>query len=329
MTKVAINLLGWNHKHLLEKCIDSVLAQSFKDFELIYMDNASTDGSVEFVAQRYPHIKIIVNQKNLGYAGGHNLFFSQTPAEFLMVLNPDVTLSPNFLQEAVKGFQNQKVGAVCGKLLRPGSNVIDSTGIVINLARRGGDRGQWEEDRGQYDEKTQIFGVNGAASLYRKTALESVKVPKRDGGFEYFDEDFFAYWEDLDLSWRLNLAGFICVFVPKAVAFHERKAGQARGGYVKLFHFVKHHRQLPTQIKQWNWKNHLFCIVKNDFGTRLLWSLPFIFFRELAMVIYILIFETSTLSVLPQMFSQWPKMLAKRKFIKYHILNSDGRQNLT
>ncbi|PIR96115.1 MAG: hypothetical protein COT92_02830 [Candidatus Doudnabacteria bacterium CG10_big_fil_rev_8_21_14_0_10_42_18] len=351
MAKVVVNLLGWNHKALLKKCIDSVLAQTHKDFELVYMDNASKDGSAEFVRQNYPSINITVNETNLGYAGGHNKFFASCGADFLMVLNPDVQLLPDYLEEAVKAFKDEKVGAVMGKLLRlsPPSpalirgrikgDVIDSTGITINLFRRGRDRGQWEEDTGQYDNQTKIFGVNGAASIFRKSALDRVRVPKnfqfpipnsqsnpkskiinQKSGYEYFDEDFFAYWEDLDLSWRLNLSGYECRFASGAIAYHERNAGQSKGGYKKIFSFIKHHKQLSPNVKKWNWKNHLFCILKNDF--ELYKSLPFIFARELAMLFYILIFETATLAVLPEFFEQFPKMKKKRKFIKSRLFNA-------
>jgi len=344
-----------------------MLAQTCKDFELVYMDNASVDGSVEFVRKNYPSLRIIANRKNLGYAGGHNKFFSETNSEFLMVLNPDVELSPNYLEEAIKAFENKKVGAVMGKLLRPAASsyntdhkvdehdlrgranrakgqktIIDSTGITINLARRGRDRGQWEEDKGQYDNQTEIFGVNGAASVFRKSALEKVKTPMvtnhysasrhplepqaaADGvegsGFEYFDEDFFAYWEDLDLSWRMNLAGFKCSFVPKAVAYHKRAAGRSKGGYGRIINFIRYHKTLPKRIRQLNWKNHLFCIIKNDFGWKFFKALPVIKLREFIMLIYILIFEPSTLGVIPEFFKQLPKMLKKRKYIKNEIVN--------
>lgn len=329
MSRIAVNLLGWNHKALLKKCINSVRVQSYKDFELFYMDNASKDGSVEFVKNNYPFVNIIENKQNLGYAGGHNKFFEALDSEFLMVLNPDVELSANFLEEVVKGFEDSEVGAAMGKLLRPSSKLIDSTGIIINLARRGRDRGQWEEDNGQYDNQTNIFGVNGAASVFRKSALEKVKMPKistqysvHSTQYEYFDEDFFAYWEDLDLSWRLNLAGFKCKFAPSAVAYHGRAAGQSKGGYKKIFSFIKHHRNLPKRIRQLNWKNHQFCIIKNDFGWKFIKVLPIIKLRELSMLVYILFFEPSTLAVILEYLKQLPKMLRKRKYIKKNIANA-------
>ncbi|MEK9181156.1 MAG: glycosyltransferase family 2 protein [Patescibacteria group bacterium] len=348
MPKISINLLGWNHKEELAPTIEAVLRQTFLDFELIFTDNASSDGSADFVAEHYPQVKVVGNQKNLGYAGGHNKFFASAVSEFVMVLNPDVRLEPNFLEEALKPFADPRVAAVTGKLLRPPlrfplldkegikGEVLDTTGLIVNRARRGRDRGQWEEDRGQYDGQNEVFGSNGAAPIFRLAALEKVKIPfsafsspragddaRRAGEGEYYDEDFFAYWEDLDLSWRLKLAGFNCGFAPRAVAYHGRAAGQSRGGYLKIMDFIKHHRKLPPNIKKWNWRNHLFCVIKNDFGWPFWRDLPFILARELAMFMFILIFETRTLSVIPEFLRLLPKMLIKRRYIqKYKQVSS-------
>lgn len=315
MPKVSINLLGWNHREIIGGAINSVLTQTYRDFELIYTDNASTDGSVDYVKKNFPQVKVVANQKNFGYAGGHNLFFSQAKSDYVMVLNPDVVLDRNFLQAVIPAFDNRKVAAVTGKMLRPGSKILDGTGIMVSRSRRARERGQNEEDRGRYDGKPDVFGVSGTAAIYRREALEKVKTPRAGGGFEYFDEDFFAYFEDFDLSWRLRLAGYVCRYAPGAVLYHSREAASSPGGYKKIFAFIKHHHALPLKIKKWNWKNHLFCIIKNDSGRAFWRDLPFIFTRELAMFFFILIFETRTLSVLPQFFRQLPRMIQKRKYI--------------
>lgn len=316
MAKITINLLGWNHRDIIEKAIDSVLTQSYRDFELVYMDNASSDGSQEFVRHKFPQVKVIQNEKNLGYAGGHNLFFKNTDTEFLMVLNPDAVLDKNFLLYGLSPFEDDGVAAVTGKMLKSGSDILDGTGIIFSRSRRFRERGQNEKDAGQYDTQQEIFGVSGTAGIYRKSALEKVKVPKNDGEYEYFDEDFFAYFEDVDLAWRLNLAGFKARFAPKAVVYHARTAGSSPGGYKNFFSFVRHHKQLPQKVKEWNWKNHLFCIVKNDSGVEFFLAAPLIFARELAMFFFILVFETRTLKILPKFFHDLPKMFRKRKFIK-------------
>lgn len=325
MSKIAINLLGFNHREKIGRAIESVLAQDFTDFELWYMDNASADGSVEFVRKNYPQVNVVENGRNLGYAGGHNLFFRLATSEFVMVLNPDAVLDRGFLKNILAVFENPLVGAATGKMLRPhppnllhqvgGRPILDGTGITVNMTRRARERGQNELDLGQYDKAQKIFGVSGTAAVYRRSALEVVKVPTLKGDDEYFDENFFAYWEDFDLSWRLRLAGFVCRFVPGAVVYHERLAASSPGGYKKVVTFIKHHRALSESVKQWNWKNHLFCIVKNDFGWPFLFGLPFIAVRETAMLIFILIFERKTLAVWSEFYRQWPAMLRKRHYI--------------
>jgi len=315
MAKLAINLLGWNHKDIISPTIEGVLNQSYSDFEFFYMDNASGDGSVQMVREKFPSLKITANSENLGYAGGHNLFFSRHSEEFLMVLNPDVVLDKNFLSEAMKAFEDEKVGAVCGKMLRPGGKIIDGTGIVVSRSRRARERGQNEIDIGQYDKPVEVFGVSGQAAIFRKSALEKIALPK-DSGREYFDEDFFAYFEDFDLSWRLRLSGYKSCYIPSAWGYHDRKAASSPGGYKRIFSFIRHHRGLSPQIKKWNWKNHIFCIIKNDFGFPVWRDMIFILGREAAMLLFILIFETATLSVLPQFFKELPLMLRKRRIIQ-------------
>src|SRR3989338_4533015 len=179
---VSINLLTYNGLKFLEPCVNSVLRQS------------------------YPNI------------------------EFLICLNQDAVLTETFVERALKPFHDSEVAAVQGKVMRlkekKGNDfelngLIDSAGLVMLKNRRIISRGQGEKDRGQYEQAREIFGVDGAVPVYRKSALEDVKIKD-----EYFDEDFFMYKEDVDLAWRLRLAGWKAVYEPKAVAHHFRGAGE-------------------------------------------------------------------------------------------------------
>ena len=281
------------------------------------MDNGSENFLAEAVRAKFGEkISTVENGKNLGYAGGHNRFFAQADADLLMVLNPDARLAPDFLSEIARAFDDEKVGAATGKMLRPqpkgGEWILDGTGIVVNHARRGRERGQLEADHRQYDSAPDVFGVSGTAAVYRKSALGAVALP----GNEFFDTDFFAYWEDLDLSWRLRLAGYTCRYVPTAVVYHERVAGASEGGYRNPFAYYRHHSALSVSIRRWNWRNHLFAIIKNDFGWPLILDLPFILVREIAMLCWITLFEQSTLAAVPDFFRLLPKMLRKRRIIQ-------------
>jgi GT2 family glycosyltransferase len=167
-----------------------------------------------------------------------------------------------------------------------------------------------EEDRGQYDQLVDVKAVSAAGAMYRASALQatSYKLPARK---EFFDEDFHSYWEDVDLAWRMSNAGWQCKFVPSAIGYHGRGAGSSKNGYVDVAGFVKHHKGLPSRIRQLNYQNHIFMYIKNS-----PWFYPQFFVREFFMLGYIFLFEISTLKVVPQMLKLLPKMWVKRKLVK-------------
>jgi GT2 family glycosyltransferase len=309
MPKVSVILVLYNNKQYIKAVLDAVFAQSHKDLEVIAVIN-SDDGIKAILTTDYPQVKVLDPGQNLGFSGGNNLGIKSSTGDYVQLVNPDLILEAEYIEKILKAFDDQKVAAATGKLLRydfvnnQKTNIIDSTGVVINSAGRARDRGQLQQDLGQFDDQREVFGVSGAGPMYRRSALDRVRF-----GLEYLDEDFFAYWEDVDLSWRLNNAGFRCVYVPQATAYHGRTAGQSEGGYAKIWNFYKHHKKLSARIRQLNYKNHILMYIKN---ARFIFHPAFVV-RELAMLGYILLFETSTLGVLPQLFRQLPKIWAKRK----------------
>jgi len=308
--KVSVIVVIYNSKKYIKLVFDAIFAQTHKDLEVIGVICANTDGSKEFLAQNYPLVKILDPGKNLGFSAANNLAIKNSTGELIQLVNPDLILESNYIEEMVKAFDDEKVAGVTGKILRydfsknQKSNIIDSTGITMSASGRARDRGQNQVDLGQFDQQLEIFGVSGAGPMYRRIALEKVKYEQ-----EYFDEDFFMYWEDVDLSWRLNNAMYVHRYVPAALAYHGRVAGQAAGGYCHLLKFIKHHKQLSPQILRWNYKNHILMYIKN---AKYIWHPAFIL-REIAMLGYVIIFETSTLKVIPELFRQIPKILRKRK----------------
>jgi GT2 family glycosyltransferase len=326
MTNISINLLRWNSPwEEIRACIQAVLLSEFDGFELIYMENynLACPSLVDQVRDHFGsdlRLRIVTASSNLGYAGGHNRFFAETQTELLMVLNPDAILHPGFLTHIVQPFADPRVGAVTGKMIKPspnsnGERILDGTGIMLSHSRRGRERGQFEVDHGQYDHQPRVFGVSGTAAVYRKSALEAVRL----GGSEYFDPDFFAYWEDLDLSWRLRLGGYECVYVPKAIVEHGRAAGSSKGGIRNFREFVRHHRSIPLQVRKWSWRNHLFTIIKNDCGWSMYRDLPRIALQEGAMLLFLLLFVPDTLSSVPEFIRLIPKMMSKRRDIMMRI----------
>jgi GT2 family glycosyltransferase len=312
-SKVSVIVVIYNSRKWMKLVFDAIFSQTYKNLEIFAVINGNEDQGKEFIAQNYPQVKILDPGKNLGFAAGNNLAIRQSSGEFIQLVNPDLILEPDYIEKMISAFDDPKVAAATGKLLRYNfqtnekTKIIDSTGIIMSSSGRGRDRGQLEIDHGQYDNQKNVFAVSGAGPMYRRSALESVKFCE-NGKCEYFDEDFGSYWEDVDLSWRLNHKGFKNIYLPEAVAYHGRTAGSAAGGYLHLFKYIGHHSKLSKQIRKLNYKNHIFMYFKN----KKYLSLTFIG-REIAMLGYILIFETTTLAVIPEMFRVWSRIIRKRK----------------
>ncbi len=321
MNKIAINLVRYNQsQEEIVECLAAALAQDYPDFTVTLTENGSHDSIESGLIARFGNdskFKYHDNHANLGFAGAHNKFFASSDADLVMPLNPDAIMQPGFLTALAKAFVHPNIAAVEGKMLKPklntnGERLLDGTGIVVSRTRRARERGQLQIDHGQFDMLTKVFGVSGTVPLYRRSALEAVKLFDD----EYFDEDFFMYWEDFDLSWRFRLAGFECAYVPSALVFHERVGGQSEYGYKRPLAFAKHHAKFKTHIRRYNWRNHLFAIIKNDFGSSFWRDFPWILGRELSMLGYIIVFEPSTLGALKDFFRLLPRILRKRKIIQ-------------
>ena len=317
MPKVSVIVLIYNSRKYIKLLFDAIFAQTYRNLEVIAVINKSDDGSREMIVEKYPQVKILDPGENLWFSKGNNLAIKESTGEFIQLVNHDLIIEPEYIEEMLKAFADPKVAAVTGKLLRydftknEKTDIIDTTGITMSVSGRGRDRGQLERDKGQYDYKLPatnyqlVFGVSGAGSMYRREALERVKWVEG----EYFDEDFVAYCEDADLSWRLNRKGWKNVYVPEAVGYHGRTAGLSKGGYLHLWHFIQHHKKLPMLFRQQNYKNHIWMYIKN---AKHIFHPAFIL-REMAMFGYVLLFEISTLKVLPELIRKLPKMLKKRK----------------
>lgn len=311
--KLTVQIVIYNNKSYLPKVFANLYAQSFKDFNVIAVICGNQDGSKEYLEQNYPDVTIIDPQKNLGFAGGHNLAFSRSDSEFVFLLNPDLVMEPDYLSSLLKSFDDPRVASVTGKLLQidmagfTKKNTLDSTGIALYSSGRAKDRGQHEVDLAQYDSSQKLPAVSGAGPMYRRSALELLK--KEQG--EIFDSNFFMYWEDVDLGLRLLHQGFFNYFQPQARAYHGRGTGSSKSGVKKIREYLSHRKTVSLFTKRLNFKNHFFLVVKNFPKITLK-----VIFREIAMFFYVLIFETQTLTVLPEIFKALPVILNKRRIIQ-------------
>jgi GT2 family glycosyltransferase len=204
-----------NGKAFLGDCLRSLERQTFKDFEVIIIDNGSTDGSVRHVKTEFPWLgSIIENQSNLGFAKACNQGIEASDGEFIALLNNDTEADPGWLSELVKVAEaNPGAGMFASKtLFFDRRETIDTAGHLIYPDGLNRGRGRLEPDRGQYDDRTDIFFPSGCAALYRARMFDEIGL---------FDEHHFAYGDDIDVGIRGRLAGWKCVFVPGSVVFHR------------------------------------------------------------------------------------------------------------
>ncbi len=320
MQKVALVQMVYNGMKYIPRSFTSMINQTYQNIEVIAVINGNDDNGKEYIQENFPSVTIIDPGENLRFVKGHNLVFAQSDADLFQLVNQDLFLAPNYVEEMVKVMESDEtIGAVNGKIFQynfdtdENLELLDTTGISISKSGGARSRGQHQADNGQFDSQLDLISVDGAACMYRKSALESVKYHREDGTVEYFDVDFEMYWEDVDLGWRMVNAGWKCKFVPSALGYHGRTAAASPGGYKKVFAFIRHHRAIPQWIREFNYKNHIFLFIKNS--PKWYWQF---FVREISYQFFVLILETSTLKILPRFFAELPKMFTKRNYIARH-----------
>jgi len=213
-SSVSVVIPNWNGKQFLPSCLDSLRNQAYREFETILVDNGSDDGSVEFVREQFPEVKVIRLAENTGFARAVNAGIRTSEGELVAVLNNDTEASPEWLGELVACIERHPPAAAATSKMLDGRNphLLDDAGDMMTRYFRAYQRGRGEQDAGQYDEEVQVFGASGGASLWRAKVLRELGS---------FDEDLFAYYEDVDLSFRARLAGYECWYAPRAVVLHH------------------------------------------------------------------------------------------------------------
>lgn len=305
---ISIIILNWNGKKYLKDCFDSLESQTYPNFEIILVDNGSEDGSVKFVRENFPQIKIIGNKKNLGFAKGNNIGIKLAKGKYIFVLNNDTKVEKNCLENLVEAAEkDDKIGMCAPKILSFGNpQIIDSVGLNIYFDGMSRGRGRMEIDDGKYNKIEEILFPSGCAALYRKTMIDEIGL---------FDENFFAYCEDTDLGLRGRLAGWKAILVPSATVYHHYSGSTEKYSDFKAF-LVE--------------RNHFWVALKN-FPLSLLFLVPFYTLLRYFFTIYgILIkqgpaakFHSSKLKLPLILIGAYistlkgmPRILKKRKFIQ-------------
>src|SRR5947209_6476878 len=299
---VSVTIVTYNSGRFIKRCLESVLAQKYPDREIIVIDNNSTDGTIDILEQFEDRCTVVYNEENIGFAAAQNQAIALSDSNWVLTLNPDVLLLPNFIQALVDAGQiHPRIGTVCGKLLAmtatfdiPARPLVDSTGIYFNPMLRHLDRGSQEIDNGHYLKHEYVFGRTAARAVYRREMIDNISL---DG--EFFDSDFFVYREDADVAWRAQLMGWRCIYTPAAEAYHVRTVTPAN------------RRSLPPVINMHSVKNRFLMRVKNTtVGVcRRCWA-PMIT-RDLVVVGCCLLWEHTSLKAFPFLFQNWRRILDK------------------
>lgn len=223
--KPVIVVPNWNGKETLSACLDSLLRQSVAAL-IIVVENGSSDGSLDFIKSGYPKVQTLVNQRNLGFAGGVNCGIRQAldmGAEFVALFNNDAVADIHWLEQLLNEAERcPSAGIITGKLVSFDKQYLDSTGDMYTNWGLPYPRGRGERELNKYDQVRDVFGASGGASLYRTAMLKEIGL---------FDEDFFAYYEDIDLSFRAQTAGWKVRYAPQAIAYHHigHTSGKIKG----------------------------------------------------------------------------------------------------
>jgi GT2 family glycosyltransferase len=213
MPEISVIVVNWNGKHFLETCLSALRRQTFRDFEILLVDNGSEDGSGEYVRAHFPEVSLIALNENRGFTGANIAGWEQSRGDIVILLNNDTEADPSWLEEIHKAVSDfPRAGSFASKMLFfDDRQRIDNCGFGLSAGGFTMDLGRGEQDGSAWAASRKVFGACGGAAVYRRSMLEDI-------GF--LDPDFFMTFEDLDLSFRAQLRGYECVFLPGAIVYH-------------------------------------------------------------------------------------------------------------
>jgi GT2 family glycosyltransferase len=311
---IAVSIVTYNHEDDIDKCINSLLSQTISDFDIFVVDNNSSDdtsGVIKSITDR--RIKFTQLEENTGFCGGHNYTINKLDVDYVLLVNPDIQLSHDYIENALKFInEDPTIGTLCGLLLQSSDGedaVIDSAGMNKKRDGRYALRFHRKYKKDVSLHLEEVPGADGALPLYNMKMVNDIKI---NGNF--FDEMFFAHKEDWDISWRSTLFGWKTVFNPDFVAIHPRsfKPGSldARN---KMSSVVKYHAI----------KNQLLLIIKNE---QQLWrNILFIFSRQIIIFFYVLFLERKSLKAYRFVFKHVSEVLRTRRIIQERIKTGKTR----
>lgn len=232
---VSIVMINWNGREHLSRCLPSIAAQTYRNYELVIVDNGSTDDSVAYIREHFPAVHLLRNDENLGFAIANNQGIAVTHGEFIVILNNDTQVELGWLDSLVAAAQSHpEMGAfACLVMFSDKRDVIDSAGLTVSVLGHGCQNRLGDTTVGT-EEAKEVFGASATAAMFRRELLDDVGL---------FDEDYFIYYEDVDLAWRARLRGWRSFLVPQAVVYHVHSATVGRGSPFK--------KRLLTRNRMW------------------------------------------------------------------------------
>ena len=251
--RLSVVIPNWNGKHFLGPCLDSLLAQTQPDLDIIVGDNGSTDGSQHFVKSAYPTARLLELGRNRGFTGACNAGLQAAASDYVALLNNDTEVAPDWAAQVISALDDKpEVGIVaCKMLLYDQRDRFHTAGDYVAVDGRAGNRGFGEVDSGQYDAGAFVFSACGGAAAYRASMLQDIGL---------LDDDFFFLLEDVDLAWRAQLAGYRVWYAPGAVVYHHLSA---TGGDVTASYYDGRNgiwliaKNMPTALLRKHWRRIL------------------------------------------------------------------------
>lgn len=317
MAPLSVSIIVVSHDSAadLPLSLASAAAQRGVSVEIVVVDNASSDASREVARGFAPAARLLSLPENAGFAAAMNAGIAGTSGRYVLALNPDCRLAPDFAATLARRLDARPdVGSASGRILRAeGPDLaptprLDSTGIVFTPSGRHFDRGSEETAEGRYLAEEEVAGVTAAAGFYRREALESAKISTG-----YFDADFFLYREDADLAWRLSRLGWKCLYVPDAVAWHRRR------------NLPERRRGMPPAANLHSVKNRFLLRINNQSREEFLRTLVPTLARDLVVLAACLTIERSSLPAFSWVWKNRKRLWAKRREIERRVLERGAR----
>lgn len=289
---------NWNGQDLLKDCLTSLKRQTFKDFEIILVDNGSTDRSKSYVNNNFPDVKIVYLDKNYGFSKAINEGVKKSKTKYVVFLNNDTEVEKDWLKNLIKSVESHSnIISVNSKILNYyNRKKIDGVGILINEVGQAKSIGWEEEDRGQYQKEMYIFGATGGASLFNRE--DFIKIG-------YFDESYFMYSEEVDFAFRAQFLEYKSLYCPEAVVYHKHKATS---------------KKKPQYIEYWQFRNMYMTIIKN-FPTHIIFK-NFRWLKIILIYLNTIIYQIKNgffwppVAVTMYLFFNFPRLIIQRKKIQ-------------